>query len=165
MFYRTGCFLMTSPNKVVSGRDFFFKNSVLALSIFIFADNIRSNAQFGDKIRRRQFAAVRGLDHGELCQGRFWLSPGTKLRLNGLFTLHDTSLLHHFHLTVRWLYWWWHLVDIDLYTSPQTDTLHIVSWYTQKVLFLCQMLSQFVSADSYQHRRSSHFIFDFPKLN
>ena len=46
-----------------------------------------------------------------------------------------------------------------------TDTLHIVSWYIQKVLFLCQMLSHFVSVDSYQHQRSLHFVFDFPKLN
>ena len=54
---------------------------------------------------------------------------------------------------------------LNQYTSPQTDTFHIVSWYIQKVLLLCQMLSHFVSIDSYQHRRSSHFVFDFPKLN
>ena len=51
------------------------------------------------------------------------------------------------------------------YTSPQTDTFYIVSWYIEKVLFFCQMLSHFVSVDSYQHWRSSCFVFDFPKLN
>ena len=71
----------------------------------------------------------------------------------------DTSLLHHFHFTVRWLYWW------GLHTSPQTNTFHIVSWYIQKVLFLYQMLSHLVSVDVYQYRTSSCFVFDFPKLN
>ena len=51
------------------------------------------------------------------------------------------------------------------YTSPRTDTFDIVSWYIQKVLFLSRMLSHFVSIDSYQHRSSSCFVFDFPKLN
>ena len=58
-----------------------------------------------------------------------------------------------------------HLVDTDLYMSAQTDTFHMFSWYTQKVLFLHQMFSHFMPIDSYQHRRSSHFIFDFLKLN
>ena len=47
----------------------------------------------------------------------------------------DTGLLYHFHFAVRWLHWWWHLVDTDLYTSPWTDTFHIVSWYIQKFYF------------------------------
>ena len=46
--------------------------------IYISADNIGSNAQFGDKIGRRESAIVRGLDHGELCEGRVRLSRGTK---------------------------------------------------------------------------------------
>ena len=58
-----------------------------------------------------------------------------------------------------------HLVDTDLYMWARTDAFHMFSWYTQKVLFLCQMFSHVMPIDSYQHQRSSHFIFDFLKLN
>ena len=43
--------------------------------------------------------------------------------------------------------------------------LHMFSWYTQKVLLLCQMFSHVMPIDLYQHQRSSRFIFDFLKLN
>ena len=56
-------------------------------------------------------------------------------------------------------------MDIDLYTSAWTDMFHMFSRYTQKVLFLCQIFSNFMPIDSYQHQRSSYFIFDFLKLN
>ena len=51
------------------------------------------------------------------------------------------------------------------YMSRQTDTFHMFSWCKPKVLFLWQMSSYFVSFDSYQHRRLSHFVIDVLKMN
>ena len=56
-------------------------------------------------------------------------------------------------------------MDTDFYTPTLTDTFHMFSWCPPDVLFLCQMLSHFVSSDLYQHGRLSHFVFDFLKLN
>ena len=66
-----------------------------------------------------------------------------------------TSLLHHFHFNLPGIVLWGHLVAIDLYTSA----------HTQKVLFMCQVFSHFMPINTYQYRKSSHFISDFLKLN
>ena len=75
---------------------------------------------------------------------------------------YDTGLLHHFHCHLRRLYGWdilWILIFARV--SMDWHISHVFMVHTENSFFV----SHFMPIDSYQHQRSSHFIFDFLKLN
>ena len=78
----------------------------------------------------------------------------------------NTGYIASFSFQLTEIVWVRHLVDTDLYTCQHRLTRFTCFHGThRKFYFLCQMFSHFMPIDSYQHRRSSRFIFDFLKLN
>ena len=53
----------------------------------------------------------------------------------------------------------------QIHVTTKGHVFLIISQWLQQVPLLCQMLSYCVSVDSYQHQRSSRFVFNFLILN